>query len=206
MAWLTAASALLTTLGTAPARADSAWQKVGGDVRSGVSGSRTRAVPRADQGWTCWPCTTTRGPGQKRLSRITHWEGAFGISPITWAGPEPVDLEAIEAIPGMPGEYLALTGRGIVYRLKVAGSKATVVDYSPLPGIGEGDDFESFALVSQNGILAVLWADRGAGADRPATLYAALRGVSRSSAPSRAGRTRPRIRPATAPGTSPTSR
>ncbi|MCJ1678398.1 hypothetical protein MTF65_13765 [Streptomyces sp. APSN-46.1] len=111
--------------------------------------------------------------GQQRLSRITHWEGSDGISPITWDGAEPVDLEAIEAIPGMPGEYLALTGRGIVYRLKVTGGTATVVDYTPLPAIGEGDDFESFALVAQNGKLAALWADRGAGADRPATLYAA---------------------------------
>lgn len=84
-----------------------------------------------------------------------------------------MDLEAVEAIPGMPGEYLALTGRGIVFRLKVTGSTATVVDYTPLPAIGEGDDFESLALVSRNGRLAALWADRGVGPDRPATLYAA---------------------------------
>lgn len=51
----------------------------------------------------------------------------------------------------MPGEYLALASRGIVYRLKVTGSAAEVLDYSPLPGIGEGDDFESFALVAREG-------------------------------------------------------
>ncbi|MCX4734303.1 hypothetical protein [Streptomyces sp. NBC_01363] len=73
----------------------------------------------------------------------------------------------------MPGEYLALASRGIVYRLKVTGSTAAVLGYSPLPGIGEGDDFESFALVARGGNLAALWADRGAGAERPATLYAA---------------------------------
>lgn len=111
--------------------------------------------------------------GQQRLSRITHREDSDRISPMTWDGPEPVDLEAIEAVPGMPGQYLALTGRGIVYRLEVTGSTATVIDYTPLPSIGEGDDFESFALVARNGKLAALWADRGAGADRPATLYAA---------------------------------
>ncbi|MET9672263.1 hypothetical protein ABZY68_04080 [Streptomyces sp. NPDC006482] len=110
--------------------------------------------------------------GQQRLSRITHTEGSAVVSPITWDGSEPLDLEAVEAIPGIPGEYLALTGRGILFRLKVAGSTATVVDYTPLPAIGEGDDFESFALVAQNGKLAALWADRGAG-ERPATLYAA---------------------------------
>ncbi|MFD0296521.1 hypothetical protein [Streptomyces sp. NPDC059616] len=68
--------------------------------------------------------------------------------------------------------YLALASRGIVYRLKVSGSTAEVVDCTPLPGITEGDDFESFALVARDGKLAALWADRGAGADRPATLNA----------------------------------
>ncbi|MFB8032483.1 hypothetical protein ACFC5Z_05925 [Streptomyces sp. NPDC056004] len=105
-------------------------------------------------------------------ARGPHREGSDDVSPIIWDGPEPVDLEAVEAIPGMPGEYLALASRGIVYRLKVTGSTAEVVDYTPLPGIGEGDDFESFALVAQNGKLAALWADRGAGAARPATLNA----------------------------------
>jgi hypothetical protein len=173
MAWLTAAAALLTTLATAPAGADSTWQQVGSDARSGVSGLAYEGRTGDGSGVDVLVVHDNKGSGQRRLSRITHWEGSDGTSPITWDGAEPVDLEAIEAIPGMPGEYLALTGRGIVYRLKVTGPTATVVDYSPLPTIGEGDDFESFALVAQNGKLAALWADRGAGADRPATLYAA---------------------------------
>ncbi|WP_274564930.1 hypothetical protein [Streptomyces spiramyceticus] len=173
MVWLTAATALLTMLGTAPAGAADEWQKVGGDARSGVSGLAYEGRTGDGAGVHVLVVHDNKRSGRQRLSRITHWEGSDGISPITWNGPEPVDLEAIEAIPGMPGEYLAITGRGIVYRLKVTGSTATVVDYSPLPAIGEGDDFESFALVAQNGKLAALWADRGAGADRPATLYAA---------------------------------
>ncbi|MGX1881656.1 hypothetical protein [Streptomyces sp. NPDC055287] len=177
MAWRTAAVMLLTVLGTTQAGADDAWQKVGDDARSGVSGLAYEG-PAGDgdgdgAGVHVLVVHDNKRTGQRRLSRITHWEGSDGISPITWDGPEPVDLEAIEAIPGMPGEYLALAGRGIVYRLKVAGPTAAVVDYAPLPAIGEGDDFESFAVVAQNGKLAALWADRGAGADRPATLYAA---------------------------------
>ncbi|WP_251021751.1 hypothetical protein [Streptomyces sp. ISL-98] len=158
MVWLTAATALLTMLGTAPAGAADEWQKVGGDARSGVSGLAYEGRTGDGAGVHVLVVHDNKRSGQQRLSRITHWEGSDGISPITWDGPEPVDLEAIEAIPGMPGEYLALTGRGIVYRLKVTGSTATVVDYSPLPAIGEGDDFESFALVAQNGKLAALWA------------------------------------------------
>ncbi|WP_234382522.1 hypothetical protein [Streptomyces sp. XY332] len=173
MARLTAATALLTLLGTTPAGADGPWQQVGGDARSGVSGIAFEGRTEDGAGVHALVVHDNKGTGQKRLSRITHWEGSDGISPITWNGAEPVDLEAIEAIPQMPEEYLALAGRGIVYRLKVVGSTATVVDYAPLPAIGEGDDFESFALVAQNGQLAALWADRGAGAARPAMLYSA---------------------------------
>ncbi|MET9657547.1 hypothetical protein [Streptomyces sp. NPDC006510] len=172
MAWVTAAAALLTMLGSAPAGADGEWQKVGGDARSGVSGLAYEGRTADGEGVRVLAVHDNKRSGQRRLSRITHREGSDGVSPMAWDGPEPVDLEAIEAIPGMPGEYLALASRGIVYRLKVTGSTATVVDYSPLPGIGEGDDFESFAVVARGGKLAALWADRGAGADRPATLYA----------------------------------
>lgn len=171
--WLLVATALLTVLGTGAAGADGAWQKVGDDARSGVSGLAYEGPSEDGTGVRALAVHDNKRSGQRRLSRITHREGSEDIAQLTWDGPEPVDLEAVEAIPGMPGEYLALTGRGIVFRLKVTGSTATVVDYTPLPAIGEGDDFESLALVSQNGRLAALWADRGAGPDRPATLYAA---------------------------------
>ncbi len=176
MARRTVATALLTMLSLAPAApagADGAWQQVGGDARTGVSGLAYEGRTEDGAGVHTLAVHDNKRSGQQRLSRITHREGSDAISPITWQGPEPVDLEAIEAVPAVAGEYLALTARGIVYRLQVTGSTATVVDYTPLPAIGEGDDFESFALVAQNGKLAALWADRGAGADRPATLYAA---------------------------------
>ncbi|MFE7119824.1 hypothetical protein ACFU99_30840 [Streptomyces sp. NPDC057654] len=173
MACLTAAAALLAALGTAPAGADSGWHKVGDDARSGVSGVAYEGRTDDGTGVRALIVHDNKRSGQRRLSRITHREGATDVSPMTWDGPEPVDLEAIEAIPETPGEYLALTSNGIVYHLKVTDSTATVVDYTPLPAIGEGDNFESFALVAQNGKLAALWADRGAGPDRPATLYAA---------------------------------
>ena len=173
MASITAAAALLTMLGSAPAGADSGqWQKVGGDARSGISGLAYEGRTADGEGVHALAVHDNKRSGQQRLSRITHREGSDGVSPITWDGPEPVDLEAIEAVPGMPGDYLALASRGIVYRLKVSGSTAEVVDYTPLPGITEGDDFESFALVARDGKIAALWADRGAGADRPATLSA----------------------------------
>ncbi|MFD3518854.1 hypothetical protein [Streptomyces sp. NPDC058653] len=170
---LGAVAALLTMLGTAPADAAEEWRKVGGDARSGVSGVAYEGRTEDGAGVRVLVVHDNKRSGQARLSRITHRDASTDVTPLTWDGAEPVDLEAVEAVPGMPGEYLALAARGIVYRLKVTDSTATVVEYAPLPAIGEGDDFESFELVSQNGRTAALWADRGAGADRPATLYAA---------------------------------
>ncbi|MFF5284290.1 hypothetical protein [Streptomyces sp. 62] len=173
MTRFTAATALLAVLGAAPAGAADSWQKVGGDSRTGVSGLAYEGGTEGGDGVNALIVHDNKKSGQPRISRITSTEGSAVVTPLTWEGTEPVDLEAVEPIPGLPGEYLALTGRGILFRLKVAGSTVTVVDYTPLPSIGEGDDFESFALVAREGRLAALWADRGAGAGRPATLYAA---------------------------------
>lgn len=158
---------LLTLLAAAPAGAADGWQQVGADSRTGVSGLA------AEAGGTALVAHDNKRPGQARLSRLTYADGAAALSPVAWDGAYAEDLEAVEAVPGMPGEYLALASRGIVYRLRVAGDTATVVDYAPLPMIGEGADFESFALVARGGKLAALWADRGDGPGRPATLYAA---------------------------------
>ncbi|MEV7276127.1 hypothetical protein [Streptomyces sp. NPDC093111] len=164
---LAAMATLLTLLAAAPAGAADDWQQVGADSRTGVSGLA------AEAGGTALVAHDNKRPGQARLSRLTYADGAAALSPVAWDGAYAEDLEAVEAVPGMPGEYLALAGRGIVYRLRVAGDTATVVDYAPLPMIGEGADFESFALVARGGKLAALWADRGDGPGRPATLYAA---------------------------------
>ncbi|MEU6929350.1 hypothetical protein AB4225_07895 [Streptomyces sp. 2RAF24] len=164
---LAAMTTLLTLLAAAPVGAADDWQRVGTDSRSGVSGLA------AEDGGTALVAHDNKRPGQPRLSRVTYTAGTATLSPVTWDGAYAEDIEAIEAVPGMPGEYMALAGRGIVYRLRVAGDTATVVDYTPLPMIGEGADFESFTLVARGGKLAALWADRGAGPGRPATLYAA---------------------------------
>ncbi|MER8042969.1 hypothetical protein [Streptomyces sp. NPDC094032] len=164
---LVAITTLLTLLGTAPAGAADEWLRVGSDARTGVSGLA------AEDGGTALVAHDNKRPGQPRLARLTYTDDTASLSPVAWDGAYAEDLEAIEAVPGMPGEYLALASRGIVYRLRVSGDTATVVDYAPLPMIGEGADFESFAVVARGGKLAALWADRGEGPGRPATLYAA---------------------------------
>ncbi|MFJ9826091.1 hypothetical protein ACIRSU_17205 [Streptomyces sp. NPDC101160] len=168
---LAAATLLLTALAAAPAGAapPDDWQQVGTDARSGVSGLASEGRGSDSALFV----NDNKRSGQPRLSRVSYAAGAVAVGRLAWNGAEPDDLEAIEAVPGTPGEYLALASRGIVYRIEVDGPRATVLDYAPLPAIGQGDDYESFALVARDGQLAALWADRGEGPGRPATLYAA---------------------------------
>ncbi|GGY30935.1 hypothetical protein [Streptomyces omiyaensis] len=163
---LASACALVALLaGTAQAAAP--WRQVGSDARGGVSGLAHEGAG------TALVVHDNKRSGQPRLSRLAYGADRAAVTPLAWRGAEPEDLEAIEAIPGRPGEYLAVAARGIVHRLEVTGSTATVAGYTPLPAIGTGDDFEGFALVARDGRYAALWADRGDGPDRPATLYAA---------------------------------
>ncbi|MFE7415052.1 hypothetical protein [Streptomyces laurentii] len=167
MAVVTLFCAVLVTAPASHAAPRADWQQVGTDALTGVSGLAHEGPGAA------LIVHDNKRAGQPRLSRITYGTDPIAVTRLSWDGAEPVDLEAIEAIPGVTGEYVALASRGIVYRLRLEGTVATVLDYAPLPAIGQGDNDESFALVSRGGRLAALWADRGEGPDRPATLYAA---------------------------------
>ncbi|MBM7170246.1 hypothetical protein JQK87_17930 [Streptomyces sp. G44] len=174
MTVLTAATAALVAAGAAPApAAGGGWQQVGADITSGVSGL---AFSGRAQGTThALVVRDNKKPGQNRVAALTYRPGRSAtVEPMTWAGGgEPIDLEAIEAVPGAPGEYVALASRGLVHHLKATGTRVEVLGTSPLPAIADGDDYESFALISRHGKMAAVWADRGAGKDRPATLRAA---------------------------------
>ena len=151
------------------------WEQVGDDIASGVSG--LAVTSHAPHGLHALAVRDNKKPGENRIAEITYRPGLSAvISPITWhGGAEPIDLEAIDAVPGTSDEYIAVASRGLAYHLKLtdSGESVQVLDLTPLPAIGSGDNFESFALTSRNGRTAAVWADRGEGADRPATLYAA---------------------------------
>jgi hypothetical protein len=154
------------------------WQQVGLDIRSGVSG--LAVTSHSGRAYRALVALDNKRPGEHRIARVTYRAGESGhatdVQPLEWkGGAEPIDLEALEAVPGTSDEYLAVASRGLVYHLESTddGKAVEVRDLSPLPAIGRGDNFEGFTLVSQHGGLAAVWADRGEGHDRPATLYAA---------------------------------
>jgi hypothetical protein len=180
---LTASAALAMgvalVIGTGPsstAKAGSGpWQRVGDDITSGVSG--LAVTSGSADGLDALVVRDNKKPGENRIAEVTYRPGRSAeVSPVTWqGGAEPIDLEAIDAVPGTSDEYVAVASRGLAYHLKLVDAEKSVevLDISPLPAIGTGDNFESFALTSRHGKTAAVWADRGAGADRPATLYAA---------------------------------
>jgi hypothetical protein len=171
---LAAATATLALVTVGRAGAVGPWESVGDDVKSGVSG--LALTGHSDGTVQALIVRENKKPGDNRIAQLTYTEGesaSADVTPVTWDGAEPIDLEAVEAVPGAPGEYVALASRGLVYHLELTGSTVKVLDLSPLPGIREGDDFESFALASKGGKLAAVWADRGDGAERPATVFAA---------------------------------
>jgi len=164
--------------GDTAAPAAAGWQQVGLDIRSGVSG--LAVTSHSGRTYRALVALDNKRPGEHRIAQVTHRPAESGratdMRPLEWkGGAEPVDLEALEAVPGTSDEYLAVASRGLVYHLKSTddGKAVEVSDLSPLPAIGQGDNFEGFTLVSQHGGLAAVWADRGEGDDRPATLYAA---------------------------------
>ncbi|MWA14500.1 hypothetical protein [Streptomyces sp. BA2] len=173
------ALALSTGLSTAQPETGR-WQQVGDDVKSGISG--LTVTSRSGDDLRALVVRDNKRPGENRIAEVTHRPGRPAeVSAMTWlSGAEPVDLEAVDAVPGTSDEYVAVASRGLAYHLKLAdaGEAVRVLDIAPLPAIGAGDDFESFTLTSRNGKTAALWADRGAGADRPATLYAAAFSVN----------------------------
>ncbi|MHC5261209.1 hypothetical protein ACYSUO_25265 [Streptomyces sp. UC4497] len=179
-------AALVTLALAAPARAGApaepapqsgGWQQVGDDAASGVSGLALSGEAAADGAVDALVVHDNKKPGQQRISRVTFHPSApkdTKVTPVAWDGMAPKDLEAIEAVPGTDGEFMALASRGLVYRLHVDGDTARVLDLTPLPAIPDGADFEGFALgTSAHGKTVAVWADRGAGTDRPATVFAA---------------------------------
>ncbi|MEV0526169.1 hypothetical protein AB0I66_22280 [Streptomyces sp. NPDC050439] len=156
------------------------WHQVGDDVKSGISG--LAVTYRSGDHLRALVVRDNKRPGENRIAEVTHRVGRPAeVAAITWQdGIEPVDLEAVDAVPGTTDEFVAVASRGIAYHVKLtdAGEAAKVLDITPLPAIGAGDNFESFTLTERNGKMAAVWADRGEGTDRPATLYAAPFSIS----------------------------
>ncbi|MEV5593316.1 hypothetical protein [Streptomyces sp. NPDC052496] len=158
-----------------------AWQQVGDGITSGVSG--LAVVPGARAGRTdLLVARDNKEPGENRLATVRLRPGDRPqVRPLAWEGSEiPVDLEGLDAVPGRPGEFVALASDGTGYhlRLNAARTAARTLGTFTVPGASEDDNYEGFALTYRAHRLVAVWADRGEGS-RPGTLHAARLDLAR---------------------------
>lgn len=168
------------TAGAHPTARAAAWQQVGDGITSGISG--IAVAPGSRAGATdVLVVRDNKRAGENRLASIRLRTGAKPeVRPLAWQGGKaPADLEALDSVPGRPGEYVALTSSGKGYHLRTTGSDAArVLGTFTVPGASKNDNYEGFALTSRAHRLIAVWADRGENS-RPGTLHAATLDLGR---------------------------
>lgn len=95
--------------------------------------------------------------------------GEVEYDQLNWPGKLPEDLEALTAIPKVSREYLAVTSKGEVYRIKVRTSRkeVEVIANCKIPNALKMGEIEGFALAALGDEIVAAWADRGDG-EQPA--------------------------------------
>lgn len=157
------------------------WQQVGDGITSGISGLAVVPGSRAAR-TDLLVARDNKEPGENRLALVRLRPGDRPqVRPLAWRGSRtPADLEALDAVPGRPGEYVALASDGTGYhlRLDAGAGVARVLGTFTVPGAAEDDNYEGFALSAQGHRLVAVWADRGEDS-RPGTLHAARLDLTR---------------------------
>lgn len=119
-----------------------------------------------------------KGDGENRVATVRLRPGrAPVVRELPWLGMLPADLEALDAVPGRPGHYVAVASRGNAYHVVVADGRATAEqEPAALPGRRDGDNYESFALHrDRSGRTFAVWATRGSGDEKAVVRAASVR-------------------------------
>ncbi|MEV0919430.1 hypothetical protein AB0I93_34925 [Streptomyces sp. NPDC049967] len=143
------------------------WQRVGSGVLGGMSGmALVEGAPVAQGLADAVVVRGNKGDHESRVATLRLRPGqAPAVSELPWLGVLPAELGALDAVPGRPGHYIAVAGRGDAYHIVVADGRV-VVQGSPvaLPGRHDGDSYESFALHrDRSGRTFAVWATQGSG-------------------------------------------
>ncbi|QKW07493.1 hypothetical protein HUT18_14980 [Streptomyces sp. NA04227] len=156
------------------------WQRVGTGITGGVSGMAVQEGGAGGEGSADLVVVRdNKKAGESRVATVRLRPGEVPVTrELDWSGPLPADLEALDAVPGQPGRYVAVTSAGMAYEIVVAGGTATVQgDPVALPDRRPGDNYESFALWSEgaSGRVFAVWATRGAGSEHAMVRAAEVR-------------------------------
>jgi len=111
-------------------------------------------------------------PGEPRVSKLNLIAGKPELQPLDWPASAgwPVDLEALAAVPGRPGRYLAMTSFGEVWPIAFDQGKLAVDKPFKIPGLAPKTNLEGLSLQSLDGKLIAIWGHRGDGPS-PGVLY-----------------------------------
>lgn len=131
---------------------------------AGVSG-----LAPAGQQWVA--ISDAKKAGETRVALLTPGAGGTVESrPLRWIGREPVDLEAISAIPGTSGRFVAVTSRGEWFAVRLDHGAVRVTDTGKLPGGAAIKELEGFSLAPVGGRLLAVWGNRGSNTE-PGRLF-----------------------------------
>ncbi|GGZ60768.1 hypothetical protein GCM10010387_63060 [Streptomyces inusitatus] len=153
------------------------WQQVGTGITGGVSGLAV-IENGANEGEPVdlVMVRDNKKPGENRVATVRYRHASPPVvRELPWRGlEEPKDLEAVDAVPGQPGDFVALSSDGTAYHFTLDPDAAMVWGSSPVPGRAPGDNYESFALTRQHGRTVAVWATRGSSDAQPAKVRAAV--------------------------------
>jgi hypothetical protein len=147
-------------------RAATTWTSTGTGMTRGISG-----LAPAASGWVI--ARDNKVAGQNRIALLSP---AFQVTELGWPGTAPNDLEALSAVPGTPGQYVACTSARVCSVIDIAGTSITVRRTFTLP-VGGKQNESVVITTTPSGTSYALWADRGS-PTAPGKLHAAFVNLS----------------------------
>lgn len=160
------ATLLIAVNGCTPQHLECAeeWQTLGPEKERAVSGLAS------DGASGFFVVHDNKDDDQVRIARIDHGSGGAEVNyrPLRWIGTAlPSDLEAITR--ETSERFLAVTNRGLLFRLTVGPEAVSATALARLPGTSDESEVEAFDLWAVAGRPCAVWAERGDDA-RPAIL------------------------------------
>lgn len=148
-----------------------AWRPVGGSRQSNISG--IAVIGQVQQTTKFLVVHDNKKPEQMHATVISvTGSDAPTNTPLKWIDDVALGIEAVSAVPGVSGQFIAFTAAGRAYHIKINVQSATVdvIKSFDVPMIPRGANFEAFDIQNINGSLAAVWAERG-GPAKPATIF-----------------------------------
>jgi hypothetical protein len=92
-------------------------------------------------------------------NRVALLDDSATVTPLTWPGTPPIDLESVDAVPARADTYAVLTSAGTGWLLTAQPTGLSLIRQFALPTTVK--NIESFAMTDAGGVTIAVWATRG---------------------------------------------